>query len=101
MKMEPTVSSETSAIRTQTPDNYPKRNKLQIPWRLHPPPSLVLRLQLSGVITLLLLYTFMSGQEKVPIFYLIIRSCINTYFYKLKTFLQQIAINKGNKRKIV
>ena len=28
MKMEPTVSSETSAIRTQTPGNYPKRNKL-------------------------------------------------------------------------
>ena len=27
--MEPTVSSETSAIRTQTPGNYPKRNKLQ------------------------------------------------------------------------
>jgi len=30
MKMEPTLSSETSAIRTQTPGNYPKRNKLQI-----------------------------------------------------------------------
>ena len=30
MKMEPTVSSETSAIRTQTPGNYPKRNKLQL-----------------------------------------------------------------------
>jgi len=29
MKMEPTVSSEMSAIRTQTPGNYPKRNKLQ------------------------------------------------------------------------
>jgi len=29
MKMEPTVSSETSAIRTQTPGNYPKRSKLQ------------------------------------------------------------------------
>ena len=28
MKMEPTVSSEMSAIRTQTPGNYPKRNKL-------------------------------------------------------------------------
>jgi len=27
--MEPIVSSETSAIRTQTPGNYPKRNKLQ------------------------------------------------------------------------
>ena len=26
MKMEPIVSSETSAIRTQTPGNYPKRN---------------------------------------------------------------------------
>jgi len=26
--MEPTVSSETSTIRTQTPENYPKRNKL-------------------------------------------------------------------------
>ena len=26
--MEPIVSSETSAIRTQTPENYPKRNKL-------------------------------------------------------------------------
>ena len=30
MKMEPIVSSETSAIRTQTPGNYPKRNKLQV-----------------------------------------------------------------------
>ena len=29
MKMEPIVSSETSAIRIQTPGNYPKRNKLQ------------------------------------------------------------------------
>jgi len=29
MKMEPIVSSETSVIRTQTPGNYPKRNKLQ------------------------------------------------------------------------
>jgi len=28
MKMEPIVSSETSAIRTQTPWNYPNRNKL-------------------------------------------------------------------------
>jgi len=30
MKMEPTVSSETSAIRTQATGNYPKRNILQI-----------------------------------------------------------------------
>ena len=30
MKMEPIVSSETSAIRTQTPRNYPKRNKLHL-----------------------------------------------------------------------
>ena len=30
MKMEPIVSSETSAIRTQTPGNYPERNKLQV-----------------------------------------------------------------------
>jgi len=29
MTMEPTVSSKTSAIRTQTPGNYPKRNTLQ------------------------------------------------------------------------
>jgi len=29
MNMEPTLSSETSAIRTQTAGNYPKRNKLQ------------------------------------------------------------------------
>ena len=29
MKMEPIVSSETMAIRTQTPGNYPKRNNLQ------------------------------------------------------------------------
>ena len=28
MKMEPIVSSETSAIKSQTPGNYPKRNKL-------------------------------------------------------------------------
>ena len=37
MKMEPTVSSETSAIRTQTPVNYPKRNKLQKEYRLLTP----------------------------------------------------------------
>ena len=30
MKMEPTLSSETSAIRTQTPGNYPKRNTLYL-----------------------------------------------------------------------
>ena len=30
MKMEPIVSSETSAIRTQTPGNYPKRNNLHV-----------------------------------------------------------------------
>jgi len=30
MKMESTVSSETSAIRNQTPGNYPKRNKLHL-----------------------------------------------------------------------
>jgi len=30
MKVEPTVSSETLAIITQTPGNYPKRNKLQV-----------------------------------------------------------------------
>ena len=30
MKMEPIVSSETSAIRTRTPGNYPKRNKLRL-----------------------------------------------------------------------
>jgi len=30
VKMEPIVSSETSAIRTQTPGNYPKRNKLHL-----------------------------------------------------------------------
>jgi len=30
MKMEPTVSSEMSAIRTQTPGNYPKRNILHL-----------------------------------------------------------------------
>jgi len=36
MKMEPIVSSETSAIRTQTPGNYPKRNKLHTVNLLHP-----------------------------------------------------------------
>ena len=30
MKMEPIVSSETSAIKSQTPGNYPKRNKLHL-----------------------------------------------------------------------
>ena len=29
MKMEPIRSSETSAIKTQTPGNYPKRNILR------------------------------------------------------------------------
>jgi len=35
MKMEPTVSSETSAIRTQTPGNYPKKNKLRFSCSWH------------------------------------------------------------------
>jgi len=35
MKMEPIVSSETSAIRTQTLGNYPKRNKLQLCYCLY------------------------------------------------------------------
>ena len=30
MKMEPIRSSETSAIKTQTPGNYPKRNVFQL-----------------------------------------------------------------------
>ena len=30
MKMEPIVSSEMSAIKSQTPGNYPKRNKLHL-----------------------------------------------------------------------
>ena len=30
MKMEPIVSSETSAIKTQMPGNYPKRIKLHL-----------------------------------------------------------------------
>jgi len=30
MKMEPIASSETSAIKSQTPGNYPKRNKLHL-----------------------------------------------------------------------
>jgi len=30
MKMEPIASSETSTVRTQTPGNYPKRNKLHL-----------------------------------------------------------------------
>ena len=30
MKMEPIVSFETSAIKSQTPGNYPKRNKLHL-----------------------------------------------------------------------
>jgi len=30
MKLEPIVSSETSATKSQTPGNYPKRNKLQL-----------------------------------------------------------------------
>ena len=30
MKMEQIVNSVTSAMRTQTPGNYPKRNKLHL-----------------------------------------------------------------------
>ena len=30
MKMEQTVNSETLAVRTQTPGNYPKKNKLHL-----------------------------------------------------------------------
>ena len=43
MKMEPIVCSETSAIKSQTPGNYPKRNKLHLslrfPYQLHTDPS--------------------------------------------------------------
>ena len=35
MKMEPTVSSETSVIRTQTPENYAKRNRLHKDYYFH------------------------------------------------------------------
>ena len=45
MKMEPRVSSEKSAIRTQTPGNYPKRNNLH----LEHDESLRTRLILSNV----------------------------------------------------
>jgi len=35
MQLEPIVSSETSATKSQTPGNYPKRNKLQyyVTWK--------------------------------------------------------------------
>ena len=36
MKMEPIVSSETMEIRTQTPGNCPKRNKLRFPFLSSP-----------------------------------------------------------------
>jgi len=41
MKMELTVSSETSAIRTQKPGNYPKRNKLRYDLSLLRPVTIV------------------------------------------------------------
>jgi hypothetical protein len=61
----------------------------------------VLRLRISGAITLLLLYhvCLYEWTGKVSLFKIIIRSCNNVYFYKLKTFLQQMAISKVNKKK--
>jgi len=50
MKMEPIVSSETSAIRTPTPGNYPKRNKLNV-YSLHvtgKPNTLILYIKTSA-----------------------------------------------------
>ena len=32
MKMEPTVSSETSEIRTQAPENYPQKKQIIYNW---------------------------------------------------------------------
>ena len=41
MKMEPIRSSETSAIKTQTPGNYPKRNILQVIFKIRSAPVAV------------------------------------------------------------
>jgi len=49
MKMEPTVSSETSAVRTQTAENYAKRNKLH----LEQGESLKTRTVLSSILRIL------------------------------------------------
>jgi len=46
--MEPIVSSETLAIRTQTPGNYPKRNKLH----LEHGESLKTRKSVSGLLSI-------------------------------------------------
>jgi len=37
MKMEPIVSSETSAIRTQTPEELPKKEQITFRTRLRSP----------------------------------------------------------------
>jgi len=66
MKMEPIVSSETSAIRTQTPGNYPKRNNLHHPhspqpelsYCLHHRPSLGLTLCYTNPVNIIKPYFF-------------------------------------------
>ena len=56
MKMEPIVSSETSAIKSQTPGNYPKRNKLREIYLL----LLLFLLKHMGSINLLVDYTIVE-----------------------------------------
>ena len=47
--MEPIVSSETSAIRTQTPGNYPKKNNLQQFYTLYILAMFLLDLRYFGI----------------------------------------------------
>ena len=58
MKMELTVSSETSAIRTQTPGNYPKRNKLHLEHGENLKTRIILDIDQSALI----FYTQVSGK---------------------------------------
>ena len=59
--MEPIRSSETSAIKTQTPGNYPKRNILQ----LKHGESLKTRLNISGVQLRCTLTMFTLGNKEI------------------------------------
>jgi len=60
MKMEPIVSSETSAIKTQTPGNYPKRNKLQLYLFIH-----VIVLSNAATKSIVMIYTYRGNWNQL------------------------------------
>ena len=67
MKMEPIVSSETSAIRTQTPRNYPKRNKLHIYIIFTLCTNLTTQIQTPGMTTVQPMHITGAAYTKLPV----------------------------------